>query len=230
MVAFQIFLAVIPSLILIIFIYSRDKYDREPVGLLISVFVLGMLAVIPVLVVETIGEWLNIFTGLVGILIKAFVVVALTEEYFKRSVVMRVAFSHPAYNERLDGIIYCAVASLGFATVENISYVITYWADQPSLWLTRALLSVPTHMLLGITMGYFLSMAKYCINPQLSKKYYRMSLTVPVILHGIYDFILMSDSGFLFLFFYPFVIYLWINNVKKLNIYYKESKHTHEGF
>ncbi len=217
-------LAVLPTIILATYLLFIDRFEREPIGLLVKVFFFGILCTIPTIIAEKIGEYFNIFTGLFGIAVHAFIVVALSEEFFKRRVVLKRAFHHPAFNEKLDGIIYCSFASLGFATAENIMYITSFYAQDQSIWITRALLSVPAHMLLGITMGYFLAMAKFCMDPAKCKKYMRKSLVVPVILHGIFDFILMAERPFLFIFFIPFVIYLWISSLKKLNVYYKESK------
>jgi len=217
-------LAILPTIILIIMLLFFDRYDKEPARLLIKIFFFGILSTIPTIIAETVGGFFNFFTGIFGIAVHAFIVVALAEEFFKRRVVLKHAFNHPAFDEKLDGIIYCSFASLGFATAENISYVLSYSADNPSIWITRALLSVPAHMLLGVTMGYYLSMAKFCMDSTKCKKYMRQSLVVPVILHGIFDFILMSEIPLLFILFVPFVIYLWISSFKKLNAYYKESK------
>ena len=142
----------------------------------------------------------------------------------KRFVVTKIAFKHPAFNEKLDGIVYCVFSALGFATVENVMYVVFRFSDVESVGLYRAILSVPAHMLFAVTMGYYLSMAKFAADESRSKYYYKKSLTSPLILHGIFDFILMSQQPILMLFFIPFVIYLWKINLQKLNQYYKESK------
>jgi protease PrsW len=220
-------LAILPTVVLIIMLLFFDRYEKEPTALLVKVFVFGILSTIPTIIAETVGGYLNFFQGIFGTAIRAFIVVALSEEYFKRRVVLKQAYHHPAFDEKLDGIIYCSFASLGFATAENIMYVLSFAAQDSSLWITRALLSVPAHMLLGITMGYYLSMAKFCMDPLKCKSYMRKSLVVPVILHGIFDFLLMSEMPLLLLFFIPFVIYLWLSSFKKLNQYYKESKLMH---
>jgi len=217
-------LAILPTIILIFMLLYFDRYDKEPVRLLVKVFFFGILSTIPTIIAEIVGGSFNIFTGIFGTIVHAFIVVALSEEFFKRRVVLKHAYNHPAFDEKLDGIIYCSFASLGFATAENISYVLQYSASNPSIWITRALLSVPAHMLLGVTMGYYLSMAKFCMDPTKCKRYMRKSLIVPVILHGTFDFILTSQIPVLFLLFIPFVVYLWISSFKKLNIYYQESK------
>ena len=226
---YLILLAVAPGAALVIFILLNDRYDREPARLLIKVFVMGMLVTLPTIVVEMIGQRFNIFNGMLGKAVEAFIVVGLSEEFFKRRIVMRYAYYHPAFNERLDGIVYCGLAALGFATLENIFYVISYYANQPDLWITRALVSVPVHMLLGIIMGYYLSLAKYCPHPGKCRGYMTKSLLIPAVLHGAFDFVLMSDYPLLTLLFIPIIVYLWITSLIKLRKYYIESKQLHGG-
>jgi RsiW-degrading membrane proteinase PrsW (M82 family) len=221
--------AVAPGLALTIFIVLTDRYDKEPKRLLILVFFLGMIVTLPTLAVEIVGQSLNIFSGLLGKLFEAFIVIGLAEEFFKRLVVTRTVFRHPAFDERLDGIVYCSITALGFATLENIVYVLSYSAVSPDIWITRGLLSVPTHMLLGITMGYYLSMAKFCTDPRRCAGYYRKSLFIPALLHGTFDFILMSEIPILSLLLLPFVAFLWISAIIKLRRYYKESKEKHRN-
>lgn len=220
--------AVAPGIAFAFFILLFDRYDREPKLLLIKVFLLGMLVTLPTIVVELIGQRFNVFAGLFGQLFEAFVVIGLSEEYFKRLVVKRVAFNHPAFNERLDGIIYCSIAALGFATLENIFYVINYSPVVPDIWMTRALLSVPAHLLLGITMGYYLSMARFCNEPARCIQYMNKSLYIPALLHGAFDFILMTDLPLISLMLLPFVAVLWISSIIKLRRYYKDSKERNQ--
>jgi len=216
--------AVLPGIVLAMCIVFIDRYDKEPKMLLIKVFFFGMLATLPTIAVESFGQRFNIFRGLYGTLFEAFIVVGLSEEFFKRLVVLRFAFNHPAFNEKLDGIVYCGIAALGFATMENIFYIVNYSAAVPDIWVTRALLSVPAHMLLGVTMGYYLSLSRFCMDPRLCIEYMKKSLYVPALLHGAFDFILMTNLPLISLALIPFVAVLWILSIVRLRRYYKESK------
>ena len=224
---YLIILAVLPGIILSVFIVLQDRYDKEPKKLLFKVFLFGMLATIPTIIVETIAYRFNIFTGLFGAIVEAFLIVGFAEEFFKRLVVIRFAYRHPAFNEKLDGIVYCAIAALGFATLENIFYVISFSPSNPDIWISRALVSVPAHMLLGITMGYYLSLAKFCTHPEKCRRYYRMSLVVPALFHGAFDFILLETEPLFSLLLIPFLLFLWISSIRKLKIYYDDSKQRH---
>ncbi|QXM05542.1 PrsW family intramembrane metalloprotease [Crassaminicella indica] len=222
-------IAIAPGLALALGIYLTDRYDREPVNLLTKVFFLGALSVIPTAFVEKILLSLNIFGGILGTAYTAFIVAGLTEEFFKREVVLRTAYRHEAFDEKLDGIVYAVFSALGFATVENIMYVVFRFATNPYIGLYRGILSVPAHMLFGVTMGYYLSLSKFAKHEVLRKSYLKKALAVPVILHGIFDFVLMANIPMLMIFFVPFVIYLWVINLRRLNEYTNESRRIYEG-
>jgi RsiW-degrading membrane proteinase PrsW (M82 family) len=217
-------IAVIPGIALALGLYLTDRYDREPVKLLVKLFLFGILSAVPTIFVERFLSNINIFPGIFSVFWTAFIVAGLTEEYFKRLVVMRIAYHHHAFNEKLDGIIYCAFSSLGFATIENIIYVVTGFDADPYIGLYRGLLSVPAHMLFAVTMGYYLSLAKFSPDEQTSKAYKTRSLVIPVLFHGIFNFILMANIPILMVLFLPFVVFMWIVNLRKLNRFYKESK------
>ncbi len=221
---YLILLAILPGMILSLFIIIQDRFDREPLKLLLKIFLLGMFATVPTIIVETIGQNFNIFSGILGQLFEAVIVVGFAEEFFKRLVVLRFAYNYPAFNEKLDGIVYCGIAALGFATLENIFYIISYSSSVPNIWIIRGLLSVPVHMLLGVTMGYYLSLSKFCSDPPRCRSYYNKSLYIPALFHGAFDFMLMTELPLLSLAVIPFMAYLWITSIIKLRRYYKESK------
>ena len=218
-----------PTVAIAIFIYQKDRYDREPVSLLLKLFVFGALTVIPVYFIEKFLSYFNIFTGALGVAYTAFIVAGLTEKYFKKLVVTTFACKNKSYNEKLDGIIYSVFSALGFATVENLMYIFIGQSNYIYVGVTRGLLAVPAHTLFGVTMGYYLSLSKFSKNDAESIVYYRRSLYIPVMLHGIYDFILMINLEGLMVVFLAFVFYLWKSNLSKLNEYVNESKFENEG-
>lgn len=220
--------AITPGVALGLALYFFDRHDREPIKMLMKVFFMGVFSVIPTIFIENILTSFNVFYGLLGTFYTAFIVAGLTEEFMKRKVVLKTVYYNPVFNEKLDGIIYCAFSALGFATIENIMYVVFRFSDVESIGIYRAIVSVPAHMLFAVTMGYYLSLAKFASTPKLSKYYYKRSLIVPTILHGIFDFILMSEIKLLMILFIPFVIYLWVVSLKKLNIYYQDSKQQND--
>ncbi|WP_338107227.1 PrsW family glutamic-type intramembrane protease [Clostridium novyi] len=75
-------IAVIPGVLLAILIYLVDRYDKEPIDVLIKVIILGSISVIPTIVIEKFLTSLNYFSGLLKVAFNAFIVAGLTEEVF----------------------------------------------------------------------------------------------------------------------------------------------------
>ena len=132
-------------------------------------------------------------------------VAAWTEETFKFAALLILFWQNVQFNEKFDGIVYACFVSLGFAGVENILYVFDGGVGVG--WL-RAFTAVPAHALFGVLMGYQFGLARFY-----PKERYRrliLALLIPFVLHGIYDFILMSGHPYLLLIFLPYIVFLWI--------------------
>lgn len=208
--------AIAPSAALMYYFYMKDKYDKEPRRLLVKAFLLGAISVIPILMVEM---SLNVFEradeSLIAAGYTAFIVAGLVEEAFKFMMFYLLIWRNNEFDEMYDGIVYSVFVSLGFATVENIGYVLSTGF---SVALLRSITAVPAHAMFGVAMGYYLGIAKFVRQPYKSR-YFRRGLIVPVILHGIYDFILLSQRYYIMSVFVIYMIYLWkrgMRNVREL--------------
>ena len=201
-----------PVFIILFYIYFRDKYEKEPLGLLLKALLLGIVIVIPVIIVERLLMNLMPPAGKVTeAAYHAFVVAGSTEELFKFLALYLLVWKSPSFNEKFDGIVYAVFVSLGFAGVENVLYVMDGGMQTA---LIRALTAVPAHAIFGVTMGYYLGIAH--MYKELKSNYLARALLVPIVLHGIYDFILMVEIGWLLLMFFPYVIVLYFMAIKKM--------------
>lgn len=216
-------IAIIPAIAILAAIYVTDRHDREPIKLLIITYLLGAIAVIPSIIVEEILIRFNVFPGIFGAFYNAFIVAALTEEYFKRFMVLKLPLRSNHFNERLDGIVYSVFCALGFATVENIIYVVFTYTNNPFVGLYRGIFSVPAHSIFGVSMGYYISLAKFAKGERERKKNRVKSLLIPILLHGIFDFILMSGLPELMMLFIPYVIFLWVLKYRHISTFTKDS-------
>lgn len=200
-----VIIALAPIAIILLYVYIRDKYEREPLSLLLKSLILGALGVVPISLVE---DWLSRyiihFDGLEAAAYNAFVVAAFTEEVFKFLALYVLIWRNREFDERFDGIVYAVFVSLGFAAVENVMYVFSFG---PTTGLLRAITAVPAHALFGISMGYYFALSKF-ESSNTARNMFR-ALAVPILLHGIYDFILMSRHPYLLFVFIPYLIYLW---------------------
>ena len=184
-------LAIAPGLAIAIYIYWRDKYEKEPIGLLLKCFFLGALTVFPAVFIEGFAiSFFDFGNSLGGVFLTAFLCIALTEEALKYWVLTRYAFSKPAFNEPFDGIVYSVIIGLGFATLENIFYVYEYGA---TVGVLRMFTAVPMHAAFGVLMGYYVGISKFQgVSLQVNSKI--KGLGFAVLFHGAYDFFLMQDE------------------------------------
>lgn len=191
-------------------------------------FIGGCLIAIPVIYVENVLGYFNVFT-VTGTdlqhLYTAFVVAAFTEEVFKWFVLRRVAYWDRAYDECLDGIVYGVFVSMGFAAVENIGYV---FSNGYGVAAVRAFTALPGHMLFGVAMGYYFSVMKFAGDKKTYQRALKKSLIIPLIMHGFYDYILMSQKSWMLVFFVPYLIWMWFFGIKKISDYYQQSKEAYE--
>ena len=189
---YLLLLAILPVILLCLFIYKKDV-NREPKGLLAKMFIFGFLSAIPIVIIELL---LGIFfstkgeTNFLILFINVFISVALIEEGFKWLVVKIFGYNNKEFDEVYDVIVYSVFASLGFACIENILYVL---GGGIGTAIVRAILSVPGHMCFGVIMGYFLSQSKVNQNNGNYSIYTRniiFSILFPTLAHTIYDALL----------------------------------------
>jgi len=215
-----LFVSLAPVILILIYINYRDKYEKEPLSLLMKALAAGAVIVIPVIIVEmTLGDMYKSADKITSAFYNGFVVAALTEEAFKFFAFRLLIWKNRNFNEFFDGIIYAVFISLGFAAVENVLYV---FEGGHSVGVLRALTAVPAHALFGVAMGYYFGLAKF--NPEKKSYYMSMAILIPVLLHGFYDFILMSENGLLLLLFIPYVVFMWIFGFKKMKKHSADSQ------
>ncbi|MFZ7945079.1 MULTISPECIES: glutamic-type intramembrane protease PrsW [Bacillaceae] len=203
---------VAPGLALLSYFYLKDEYEPEPISFVLRTFIYGALLVFPIMFIQHVLEVEHL---LKSNLFNAFLSSSLLEEFFKWFILFYVVYQHVEFDEPFDGIVYGVAVSLGFATVENIFYLIANGIEHA---MARALLPVSSHALFGVIMGFYIGKAKFTDGNK--AKWVLLSLLLPFTLHGFYDFILISLEHWLFIIF-PFMIFLWwfgLRKVKKAKV------------
>ena len=158
--------------------------------------------------------------SLAYLVIDNFILTALIEEGGKYFVMKKATWKHPAFNYTFDAIVYAVAASLGFATIENIVYVMD---EDISVAVMRGLISVPGHVTDAVFMGCFYGIAKYAAAGDKGARNLnlRRALFIPVLLHGFYDFCLCTENDSFLLVFFGFEI---IVTVLAVRTFRKQSK------
>ncbi len=205
--------AVLPALLLMLYIYLQDAVEKEPLPLLLRLVGMGALAALAALLLEGLGQ------RLLGVLVRpgtalhtlltAFLVIAAVEEGAKLLFLCRRTWDEPNFNYRFDGVVYAVFVSLGFAAFENLRYVFAFGLG---VALPRALLAVPGHMGFAVVMGYFYGRARLRENRGRSgRPSLVMACLLPVVLHGVYDACCMLGTRLATLIFVVFVCALYLS-------------------
>jgi len=202
--------SVAPGLSLLAYFYLKDRYETEPIHLVIRMFVFGFLLVYPTMVlqrsfIEEIGD---------GNFTTAFFLSGGIEEFLKWIVLYHLIYRHASFDEPYDGIVYAVAVSLGYATLENIIYAFLN-ASSFSALLIRALLPVSGHALFGVMMGYYMGKAKF--TPEKSQRYLWYSLLLPILWHGLFDYILLVAKSYWVWIMIPVMTYLWIRTLWRVD-------------
>lgn len=189
-------LAIAPGIAISLYIYVKDKFNKEPAQYLLVCFLLGVLCAVPAVFIEIAGTYFfdNYINGFIpefmSIILQAFIVVAFTEEYCKYFALKKYAFPKSSFDEPFDGIVYSVMISMGFATIENIGYVFEHGVGTG---IARMFLSVPAHASFAVLMGYYAGLAKF--DTERKNLLLIKGLLLAVLFHGLFDaFIFLSEN------------------------------------
>ncbi len=251
--------ALFPAFTLCIYVFKKDRVEKEPIGLLVCLLLLGAMICLPAAEIESVlfdlihraftpfaveyedGLYLVGNTYKVYTACKYFIGVALVEEGVKFLVLFFVTRKNRNFNSLFDGLIYAVFVSLGFAALENVFYVLENgWINA----LMRAVMSVPGHMFFAVLMGYYYSfwhiyekakqqeralkqagiVSKDAVEFS-GKTYFLLSLLIPVLAHGLYDYCCAIETTVATGVLCAFVVFLYIYCFKRIK---NMSKHDME--
>ena len=121
--------------------------------------------------------------------------VGFNEEFAKLLVLLVVVYPSRHLEETFDGILYAAVISVGFATLENFFYLDQYGV---AVVITRTVITIPAHIFMSVPMGYYVAKSRLLLEEGNKKRfsfYYPMitiiqGWIISSFLHGMYDFLI----------------------------------------
>jgi protease PrsW len=197
-------LPVVPGVMWMWVLYRTDVYEPEPPHKVLSTFVLGVVSIIPAYGLERLAHYIYPFLEAIErvsstttadardalpVALGCFLVIGPIEELVKFAAVRLWIYRDPEFDEPLDGIIYASAAALGFASLENIVYVVDFANGFDIRWGAlglRSFLALPGHVIFGAMWGYALGRRKF--DPTYPV-WSRVGLAA--LLHGLYDFVLI---------------------------------------
>ena len=212
----------LPPILIVFYFVKSDKFP-EPTKIIISTFLLGIVATIPA---PYLNEFADTFFQTDAMRLGA---AGFIEEPLKFLVLYFYILKNSAFDEPMDGIVYGVTASLGFATYENVLYVIQaeqlFETSSLSLAITRAFSAIPMHAVTGMIMGIYFGL--HCFS---KKNYLIHCLSIPILIHASYNFFLGTEMVFLpylviiIAFFFGMELFKQIKKEQQNKIHEKQNK------
>jgi protease PrsW len=188
MLYFVIIVFIIAAILLAWFLLANDRGEKEPIAALWLAAGFGVAGAFMAATIEGAviphghlqpGNPLAVAFG-------AAMMVGLIEEACKFIPLAIFIFKRRYFNEHTDGVIYFALAGLGFGLPENILYTMQFGAKTG---MTRLILTPLFHAAITGMVGYYLARRKLLGKSAMGVA---IPLVAAMILHGLYDFGLLS--------------------------------------
>ena len=220
-------LCIIPSLIMLWYVYIKDKVEKEPLFLLFLLFLGGIIACTISILLSILSKqyiyflnWSYTDMNILQIIFKVLFTIVVIEEGTKWIINYIMIWRNKNFKHIYDPIVYCTFVAIGFATLENIIYGVSFSSYGIVPIIMRGFISVPSHAVFGIFMGYYLGISKNSLmynKVKQSKKYKLLSIIIPIYLHLVYDLFLVNKNLIMYSIFIMYIIVLYILAYQKIN-------------
>lgn len=235
---FLIPIGLLPGIIWLLYFLGEDRKKPEPKGMIIKTFCWGMLIALVAIIIEFSLGWtfgIDSFypKNLFQFILTFFIVSAAVEEYLKYFVVKTTVLKKPAFDEPIDAMIYCIIAALGFASVENLMIVwgmsLKEISNPFGVMALRFVGATLLHALASGIVGYWLGKAWFS-KPKKSKFAQTIlvgiGLTLAIIFHGLFNWAIVTlhfEYVALLLGIMIIIVYLGFHRLRRL------EKFIHSG-
>lgn len=189
-------LSIVPAFVLTGAFWTSDPTRREPLFLLAATFLLSLLFASFAATLNTVLEPFFGLIPVVGVPLFFFLVVGPVEEFVKWLGIRVYAFRASEFDTVVDGVVYGAVAGLGFAAIENLIYIVLLSSTVTpveilverqyaiSAAITRAFVG-PGHVIFSAWAGFYLGLAKF--NPANRGPIVLKGLLIAAFIHATYN-------------------------------------------
>lgn len=201
-----ILLGLLPGLIWLSFYLRKDKHP-EPNFMVLKIFIYGMLLAPLAIILELLLIWLLNpslpFSSLLSeipqnsfikIVLAATLIPALVEECLKYSIIKFKILKNSVFDEPVDAMLYCIIAGLGFATVENLLILLksTLMPLSEALWIIgfRFLGATLVHALAAGIVGYWIALG--LLRLKRKNLFISIGLSIAIIFHACYNYLIIT--------------------------------------
>jgi RsiW-degrading membrane proteinase PrsW (M82 family) len=189
--------AVVPTVLYATAFYLADRYEREPVWMIVVAFLWGAVpAVIASLILQILigAPMVNAPGSFAESIVEASIVAPIVEEIFKGLAVYIIyRFFRHEFDGVLDGLTYGAIIGFGFAMTENFLYFIGAFnsggiVDLTVLVILRAVIFGLNHAFYTGLFGMGLGMARHAKSRAAGRRWAMLGLFAAILTHAIHNF------------------------------------------
>ncbi len=182
-----IVLGLLPGFAWLIFYLEEDPHP-EPKKLIFETFLAGAASTFIVLALQTaFNDWGSL-RGIIRYSFLSFLVLSAIEEIFKFAAARLVIGEHPKeFDEPVDAMIYLIIASLGFATIENVAAAFNAQSAALETTTLRFIGATLLHTLSSGLLGYYWAQSLIKQNSRMLL----MGFVLATLLHTIFNYLII---------------------------------------
>ncbi len=183
-----------PTLIYTLLIWWLDRYEKEPLHLLVAAFLWGSLPAIVLAILFEVILATPFDASPLGPNVAIWGLAPLVEEPIKAlALVALFLFARREFDGALDGIVYGALIGFGFSMTENLLFFIAYPDDFGVLFWLRGVVFGLNHAFFTSIVGLTLGAVRYAPQRWLGYVALPLSLLAAIALHSLHNYAVSQE-------------------------------------
>lgn len=194
-VVIAIFAAFVPTIIYSLLLWWLDRYEKEPLGLIVAAFLWGALPAIGLALMLEVVLAAPFARPLVS-----WVVVPVVEEFVKGLALIGLfLFARGEIDGALDGIVYGSLIGFGFSMTENVIDFIRFAPDLMAHFWVRSVLLGLNHAFFTSLTGLALGVVRYERSRMFRVFAFVVGLMLATLFHSVHNVVSRYATAGLFL-------------------------------
>jgi RsiW-degrading membrane proteinase PrsW (M82 family) len=191
--------AAIPTAIYSLLLWWLDRYEKEPLSLIMIAFLWGALPAIALALLFELVLAAPLERSPIGPGATQWALAPLVEEPVKALALIGLyRFARHEFDGPLDGIVYGALVGFGFSMTENLLFFLHFGSLDRVLWIRGVLFGL-SHAFFTSLVGLALGAARYEQSRQLKGLALAGGLGLAILFHALHNYVVGYPFGGLFL-------------------------------
>ena len=181
--------AAIPTAVYSVLIWWLDRYEKEPLWLIVVAFVWGSLPAIGISLLFELVLEIPLASSSFGPDVAAWGISPLVEEPIKAlALVALFLFMRREFDGVLDGIVYGSLVGFGFSMTENLLYFLRFPQNLGALFWVRSIFFGLNHAFFTSLVGMALGAVRF--RPERALRFSALSigLAMAILFHALHNF------------------------------------------